>query len=87
MGGAIAIRYMSDEKIGDLLWSHSTNTMIIGYMNSTEKTAVVSIIVTMHPPDKINLKSPKKINLVCYFLIKFNLILEPYVNITRSSCW
>lgn len=40
MGGAIAIRYMSDEKIGDLLWSHSTNTMIIGYMNSTEKTAV-----------------------------------------------
>ncbi|XP_033228720.1 threonine aspartase 1-like isoform X2 [Belonocnema kinseyi] len=40
LGGAIAIRYSSEEKLGDLLWSHSTNTMIVGYMNSMEKTAV-----------------------------------------------
>ena len=41
LGGAIAIRYSSEEKLGDLLWTHSTNTMIVGYMNSTEQTAMV----------------------------------------------
>ncbi|XP_033334019.2 taspase 1 [Megalopta genalis] len=40
LGGVIALRYSPQEGLGDLLWSHSTNSMIIGYMNSTEQSAV-----------------------------------------------
>ncbi|XP_031838321.1 taspase 1 isoform X2 [Nomia melanderi] len=40
LGGVIALRYSSQEGLGDLLWSHSTNSMIIGYMNSNEQSAV-----------------------------------------------
>lgn len=35
-GGVIAIRYSPQERVGDFLWSHSTNSMIIGYMNTYE---------------------------------------------------
>ncbi|XP_020283947.1 threonine aspartase 1-like isoform X2 [Pseudomyrmex gracilis] len=37
LGGVIAIRYSSQEGSGDFLWSHSTNSMIIGYMNTHER--------------------------------------------------
>ncbi|XP_043256369.1 threonine aspartase 1-like isoform X1 [Colletes gigas] len=40
LGGVIAIRYAAQEGLGDFLWSHSTNSMIIGYMNSSEETPV-----------------------------------------------
>ncbi|XP_076632242.1 taspase 1 isoform X4 [Colletes latitarsis] len=40
LGGVIAIRYSAQEGLGDFLWSHSTNSMIIGYMNSSEQTPV-----------------------------------------------
>lgn len=36
-GGVIAIRYSPEEGLGDFLWSHSTKSMIIGYMNSSER--------------------------------------------------
>ncbi|XP_076235332.1 taspase 1 isoform X2 [Calliopsis andreniformis] len=38
LGGVIAIRYAAQEGVGDFLWSHSTNSMIVGYMNSSERT-------------------------------------------------
>lgn len=41
LGGVIAIRYAAQEGVGDFLWSHSTNSMIIGYMNSNEQTPMV----------------------------------------------
>ncbi|XP_014486523.1 PREDICTED: threonine aspartase 1-like isoform X1 [Dinoponera quadriceps] len=40
LGGVIAIRYSSQEGLGDFLWSHSTNSMIIGYMNTSENAPV-----------------------------------------------
>ncbi|KZC05879.1 PREDICTED: threonine aspartase 1-like [Dufourea novaeangliae] len=40
LGGVIAIRFAPQEGLGDFLWSHSTDSMIIGYMNSTEQSAV-----------------------------------------------
>ncbi|KAG7202833.1 hypothetical protein KM043_009986 [Ampulex compressa] len=40
LGGVIAIRYSPQEKLGDFLWSHSTNSMIIGYMSSNERAAM-----------------------------------------------
>ncbi|XP_058802148.1 threonine aspartase 1-like [Phymastichus coffea] len=39
LGGLIAIRYSHEDGCGDLLWSHSTNSMIIGYKSSTDKSA------------------------------------------------
>ncbi|KAK0161352.1 hypothetical protein PV327_009830 [Microctonus hyperodae] len=39
LGGGIAIRYSIDESIGDLLWTHSTNSMILGYMSSHDLNA------------------------------------------------
>ena len=38
LGGVIAIRYAPQEGLGDFLWSHSTNSMIVGYMNSSEQS-------------------------------------------------
>ncbi|KAJ8670485.1 hypothetical protein QAD02_001744 [Eretmocerus hayati] len=38
-GGVIAIRYSIDDDCGDFLWSHSTNSMIVGYMSSKNKSA------------------------------------------------
>ncbi|EFN66280.1 Threonine aspartase 1 [Camponotus floridanus] len=38
LGGVIAIRYSPQEGLGDFLWSHSTNSMIIGYMNTCQRT-------------------------------------------------
>ncbi|EFN89863.1 Threonine aspartase 1 [Harpegnathos saltator] len=40
LGGVIAIRYSPQEGLGDFLWSHSTNSMIIGYMNTCENAPV-----------------------------------------------
>ncbi|XP_063994219.1 threonine aspartase 1 [Diachasmimorpha longicaudata] len=40
MGGGIIVRYDRKEGLGDLLWTHSTPSMILGYMNSMEKRAV-----------------------------------------------
>ncbi|XP_034946315.1 threonine aspartase 1-like [Chelonus insularis] len=39
LGGAIAIRYSLDDSIGDLLWTHSTNSMILGHMSSHDSNA------------------------------------------------
>ncbi|XP_012252032.2 threonine aspartase 1-like [Athalia rosae] len=36
LGGAIAIKYSPQEGSGDLLWSHTTESMIIGYMSTKE---------------------------------------------------
>ncbi|XP_046613466.1 threonine aspartase 1 isoform X1 [Neodiprion virginianus] len=36
LGGTIAIKYSPQQFVGDLLWSHSTKSMIIGYMNTRE---------------------------------------------------
>ncbi|XP_008556585.1 threonine aspartase 1 [Microplitis demolitor] len=38
LGGAIALRYSNDEATGDLLWTHSTNSMILGHMSSHDTT-------------------------------------------------
>jgi len=43
LGGVIAIRYSQQEGLGDFLWSHSTNSMIIGYMNTSERAPMVYI--------------------------------------------
>ncbi|XP_011298602.1 threonine aspartase 1 [Fopius arisanus] len=40
MGGGIVVRYDVDEGLGDLFWTHSTNSMILGYMNSKDEAAV-----------------------------------------------
>ncbi|XP_015122898.1 threonine aspartase 1 [Diachasma alloeum] len=40
MGGGIVVRYDGEEGLGDLFWTHSTNSMILGYMNSKEGGAV-----------------------------------------------
>ncbi|XP_624615.1 threonine aspartase 1 isoform X2 [Apis mellifera] len=45
LGGVIAIRYAPQEGLGDFLWSHSTNSMIIGYMNSNEQTPMSHMAV------------------------------------------
>ncbi|KOC66712.1 Threonine aspartase 1 [Habropoda laboriosa] len=45
LGGVIAIRYAPQEGLGDFLWSHSTNSMIIGYMNSNERTPMSHMAV------------------------------------------
>ncbi|KAI4479747.1 PREDICTED: threonine aspartase 1 isoform X1 [Polistes canadensis] len=49
LGGVIAIRYSPQEKLGDFLWSYSTNSMIIGYMNSNERTSIshMSVLPTI----------------------------------------
>ncbi|XP_029053358.1 threonine aspartase 1-like isoform X1 [Osmia bicornis bicornis] len=45
LGGVIAVRYTVEEGLGDFLWSYSTNSMIIGYMNSCEQTATSHMAV------------------------------------------
>lgn len=45
LGGVIAIRYAAEEGLGDFLWSYSTNSMIIGYMNSCEQAATSHMAV------------------------------------------
>lgn len=50
LGGAIAIRYSLEESIGDLLWTHSTNSMILGYMSSQDSSAK-SCVSTLEPGD------------------------------------
>ncbi|KYN19910.1 PREDICTED: threonine aspartase 1 [Trachymyrmex cornetzi] len=40
LGGVIAVRYSPQEGLGDFLWSHSTNSMIIGYMNTCERASM-----------------------------------------------
>ncbi|KAK2576807.1 hypothetical protein KPH14_005443 [Odynerus spinipes] len=49
LGGVIAIRYSPQERLGDFLWSYSTNSMIIGYMNSNERTSTshMSVLPTL----------------------------------------
>lgn len=49
LGGVIAVRYSPQEKLGDFLWSYSTNSMIIGYMNSNERTSMshMSVLPTL----------------------------------------
>lgn len=37
LGGVIAIRYSPQEKVGEFFWSHSTNSMIIGCMNTYDR--------------------------------------------------
>lgn len=44
LGGVIAVRYSPEEGLGDFLWSHSTNSMIIGYMNTCERAPMVYIL-------------------------------------------
>ncbi|CAB0045156.1 unnamed protein product [Trichogramma brassicae] len=39
LGGSIVIRYNAQDDCGDFLWTHSTNSMIIGYMNANSKGA------------------------------------------------
>lgn len=41
LGGVMCIRYNKEDKSGDFLWSHTTNSMVIGYMNSNDKSAKV----------------------------------------------
>ena len=41
MGGAIAIRYSAQEGMGDFLWTHTTNSMIVGYMSTSNTVAKV----------------------------------------------
>ncbi|XP_066600315.1 threonine aspartase 1-like [Prorops nasuta] len=38
LGGVIAIKYNPEDELGEFLWAHSTETMVIGYMNSNEKS-------------------------------------------------
>ncbi|XP_017885648.2 threonine aspartase 1 [Ceratina calcarata] len=45
LGGVVAIRYSPQEGSGDFLWSHSTNSMIVGYMNSNDQTATSHMAV------------------------------------------
>ncbi|KAG8041473.1 hypothetical protein G9C98_002766 [Cotesia typhae] len=39
LGGGLALRYCAGEAIGDLFWTHSTNSMILGYMGSGDSVA------------------------------------------------
>ncbi|XP_043279966.1 threonine aspartase 1-like [Venturia canescens] len=39
LGGAIIVRYSPHERFGDVLWTHTTNSMIVGYMNTKNKVA------------------------------------------------
>ncbi|XP_015610184.1 threonine aspartase 1 isoform X2 [Cephus cinctus] len=55
LGGVIVIKYSSLEGFGDVLWSHSTNSMIIGYMNSNERTATSRMSVL--PQDEVGKKA------------------------------
>ncbi|KAK9304342.1 hypothetical protein QLX08_004316 [Tetragonisca angustula] len=55
LGGVIAIRYAPQEGVGDFLWSHSTNSMIIGYMNSNEQTPMSHMAVL--PPHEVGKKA------------------------------
>ncbi|KAH0952741.1 hypothetical protein HN011_010336 [Eciton burchellii] len=40
LGGVIVVRYSPQEGLGDFLWSHSTNSMIIGYMNTCGRAPI-----------------------------------------------
>ncbi|XP_012280720.1 threonine aspartase 1 [Orussus abietinus] len=50
LGGVIALRYSAQDALGDLLWSHSTNSMIIGYMNSSDRSPTSRMSV-LEPKD------------------------------------
>ncbi|CAD6225795.1 GSCOCG00005731001-RA-CDS [Cotesia congregata] len=39
LGGGLALRYSAGEATGDLFWTHSTNSMILGYMGSGDSVA------------------------------------------------
>ncbi|XP_016840783.1 threonine aspartase 1 [Nasonia vitripennis] len=49
-GGVLAIRYSAEDGCGDFLWSHTTNSMIIGYMNSNDKSAKSRMSI-LSPPE------------------------------------
>lgn len=39
LGGGIMLRYNKTDECGELFWTHSTNSMILGYMNSRDDKA------------------------------------------------
>ena len=43
LGGVIALRYSVEDDCGDLLYCHSTDSMIIGYMGTNGKAKVYKI--------------------------------------------
>lgn len=45
LGGVIAVRYSPKDASGDLLWSHSTNSMIVGYMSTNQQAATSHMAV------------------------------------------
>lgn len=55
LGGGIILRYDKSNNFGELLWTHSTNSMILGYMNSNDDKAnsFVSIMNSQNVGKKV----------------------------------